>query len=236
MHKKTFLKPFHKTAEFCSTCHKVGLPFALNHYKEFLRGQNHYDTFLLSRRLRARGAELLLPAEGEGRTAPTATCRCSRATTSARKDFDGSGGRKIHNHLFPGANTGLFALLKPTRVQDHAAGFQKTIDLHADYLRGTPDARTRRSASTSSASSDGGGIDGRLLGPLRPELPTLKPGESVPGRDRRPHPRPRPPVHARGRSTPTRSGSSFERHGGRPGRSAAAAAIGESGRDGPVDP
>ncbi len=48
MHKKTFLKPFHKTAEFCSTCHKVHLPSELNHYKEFLRGQNHYDTFLLS--------------------------------------------------------------------------------------------------------------------------------------------------------------------------------------------
>ena len=47
-HKKTFLKPLHKTAEFCSTCHKVSIPLELNHYKEFLRGQNHYDTFLLS--------------------------------------------------------------------------------------------------------------------------------------------------------------------------------------------
>ncbi|MBC8001712.1 MAG: hypothetical protein H7X97_03905, partial [Opitutaceae bacterium] len=43
-HKKTFLKPLHKEAEFCSTCHKVSLPKDLNHYKEFLRGQNHYDT------------------------------------------------------------------------------------------------------------------------------------------------------------------------------------------------
>src|SRR5262249_9440931 len=48
LHKKTFLKPFHKTAEFCATCHKVSLPVELNHYKDFLRGQNHYDTFLLS--------------------------------------------------------------------------------------------------------------------------------------------------------------------------------------------
>src|ERR1043166_351798 len=47
-HKKTFLKPLHKTAEFCSTCHKVSIPGELNHYKEFLRGQNHYDTYLLS--------------------------------------------------------------------------------------------------------------------------------------------------------------------------------------------
>ncbi|MFO1511813.1 MAG: multiheme c-type cytochrome [Verrucomicrobiota bacterium] len=47
-HKKTFLKPVMRTAEFCSTCHKVSLPQDLNKYKEFLRGQNHYDTYLLS--------------------------------------------------------------------------------------------------------------------------------------------------------------------------------------------
>ncbi|MFM7919993.1 MAG: multiheme c-type cytochrome, partial [Planctomycetaceae bacterium] len=47
-HKKTFLKPLHKSAEFCGACHKVHLPFALNHYKEWLRGQNHYDSWLLS--------------------------------------------------------------------------------------------------------------------------------------------------------------------------------------------
>src|SRR5947209_9995407 len=47
-HKATFMKDFMRTAEFCSTCHKVSLPADLNHYKEFLRGQNHYDTYLLS--------------------------------------------------------------------------------------------------------------------------------------------------------------------------------------------
>ena len=66
LHKKTFLKPFHKSAEFCSTCHKVRLPVELNHYKDFLRGQNHYDTFILSGA--GNGvAQLLLPAEGEER-------------------------------------------------------------------------------------------------------------------------------------------------------------------------
>ncbi|MCF6300851.1 MAG: tetratricopeptide repeat protein, partial [Proteobacteria bacterium] len=46
-HKQTYLKPFHKTSEFCSTCHKVSIPEQLNHYK-WLRGQNHYDSFFLS--------------------------------------------------------------------------------------------------------------------------------------------------------------------------------------------
>jgi drug/metabolite transporter superfamily protein YnfA len=44
LHRKTFLKPFHRTPEFCSTCHKVELIPALNSYR-WLRGQNHYDTW-----------------------------------------------------------------------------------------------------------------------------------------------------------------------------------------------
>ena len=34
-HKKTFLKPLHKQAEFCSTCHKVSLPVELTSTKIF---------------------------------------------------------------------------------------------------------------------------------------------------------------------------------------------------------
>ena len=47
-HRRTFLKPVHRTAEFCSTCHKVHIPSEVTKYKDFLRGQNHYDGFLLS--------------------------------------------------------------------------------------------------------------------------------------------------------------------------------------------
>ena len=42
---------------------------------------------------------------------------------------------------------------------------------------------------------DGGAIDGALSAPLRPDVPTLRPGATVPGRDRRPHAQGRPPVH-----------------------------------------
>ena len=46
-HRRTFLKPLHESAEFCGSCHKVHLPEELNGYR-WLRGQNHYDSFLLS--------------------------------------------------------------------------------------------------------------------------------------------------------------------------------------------
>ncbi|MCP5109936.1 MAG: hypothetical protein GY953_03780, partial [bacterium] len=43
-HKKVFLKPLHKTPEYCGACHKVHLPEELNKYK-WLRAQNHYDAY-----------------------------------------------------------------------------------------------------------------------------------------------------------------------------------------------
>ena len=33
-HKKTFLKDVHRSAEFCSTCHKVHLPMEVTNYKD----------------------------------------------------------------------------------------------------------------------------------------------------------------------------------------------------------
>ena len=59
----------HRTAEFCSTCHKVHIPGALNDYKEFLRGQNHYDSFILSG-VSGRGARsFYYPPKAEARCA-----------------------------------------------------------------------------------------------------------------------------------------------------------------------
>jgi len=44
VHKRRMLKPFFKTSEFCSVCHKVNLDVAVNGYK-WLRGQNEYDAW-----------------------------------------------------------------------------------------------------------------------------------------------------------------------------------------------
>jgi len=184
VHKKSFLKPLHKTAEFCSTCHKVSLPVELNHYKDFLRGQNHYDSFLLS------------GASGNGARSfyypPKASANCSTCHMNlkpagepgenfAARDFDGSGIRKNHNHLFPAANTGLPTLLKnDPRYADRAEGFDKAIREHTDYLRGTdPDGKDKKLRIDLFAIKDGATTDAeKLIAPLRPNLPKLKPGQS----------------------------------------------------------
>jgi hypothetical protein len=155
-HKKTFLKPLHKTAEFCSGCHKVHLPYELNHYKEFLRGQNHHDSFLLSGVSGGGARSFYYP--------PAAKPNCSEGChMPARDSYDfGHRNGKTHNHLFPGANTGLAEL----------RGHEPTRKAQEDFLR---DGQVRIDIF---ALRRGGEIDGELLAPLRPSLPALRRGET----------------------------------------------------------
>ncbi len=159
MHKRTFLKPAIKDSKFCSTCHKVGLPYGVNHYKDFLRGQNHYDTFLLSGVSGHGARSFYYPPIAKGECI---NCHMNfvASTDFGAKDFDGKPGREIHDHAFPGANTALPTFLgKPDVAQIHAKYLQdKKVRIDLFALR------------------EGGGIDGALLGPLRPEVPTLQPG------------------------------------------------------------
>jgi tetratricopeptide (TPR) repeat protein len=157
-HKKTLLKPVHKSAEFCSACHKVHLPEALNHYR-WLRGQNHYDSFLMSGVSGHRVDSFYYPPEAK---AGCADCHMSGQPSDdpAARDFDHDGERKIHDHLFPAANTAV----------PHMLG------------HGEEDNDPRVAAMGKAARVDifglkeEGGIEGRLHAPLRPELPELRPG------------------------------------------------------------
>ncbi|HYT88281.1 MAG TPA: hypothetical protein VEL76_06145 [Gemmataceae bacterium] len=172
-HKKTFLKPFHRTEEFCSTCHKVGVPQEVNHYKEFLRGQNHPDSFLLSG-VSGHGARSFYYP-------PTAKTRCAEchmplqaSSDFGARDFDNSGVRKIHSHLFPGANTGVPALVK-------YPGYEDVIKAHTQFLRGGLDGKspTLRIDLFGLKHLPGeAGVETPLLDdlPLRPHLPRLQPG------------------------------------------------------------
>jgi len=157
-HKESMLKPFHKTAEFCSTCHKVHLPKELNHYKEFLRGQNHYDSFFLSG-LGHGARSFYYP--------PKAEKNCNRchlplhaSNDFAAKDFDGSGQLKNHSHLFPSANTAIAYL----------RGEDDIIKEHQEFLDGVMRVDIF-------GIKEGVAVDGQLHAPLRPDVPVLRPGQ-----------------------------------------------------------
>lgn len=156
-HKKTFLKDLHKSTEFCASCHKVHLPEELNQYK-FLRGQNHYDSFLLSG-VSGHGARSFYYP-------PKAQENCNKCHMPAKpsndfgaKHFYASKELSVHNHLFPAANTGIAALRNDMETAAVHQEFLKD-NLRVDFF----------------GIREEGSIDGKLIAPLRPEVPTLKPG------------------------------------------------------------
>ena len=161
MHKRTFLKPAIKDSAFCSTCHKVGIPYGVNHYKDFLRGQNHYDTFLVSGVSGHGARSFYYPPVAKGQCIE---CHMNFIPSKdfGAKDFEGKGTPTIHDHFFAAANTGLATIRGHTDV----------AEIHAKYLK---DKKVRVDLF---ALREGGGIEGTLLGPLRPEIPTLKAGQS----------------------------------------------------------
>src|SRR5687768_15872549 len=149
-HKQTFLKPLHQTPEFCSTCHKVSIPKELNHYKDFLRGQNHYDTFLLSGVSGINARSFYYPPKAE------ANCNGCHMPTVASDDF----GAKffdptkpdtlmVHNHLFLGANTAL----------PHMRGDHEIAAAHEKFMKDSVRVDLF-------GVKEGGTIDGPLSAPL----------------------------------------------------------------------
>jgi tetratricopeptide (TPR) repeat protein len=158
-HKKTRLQPFHRSAEFCSLCHKVHIPEEVNHYR-WLRGQDHYDSFLLSGVSGHRIDSFYYPEHAVPRCA---SCHMALQPSDdpAARDFDNSGVRSVHLHQFPGANTGVVHLLGlPDPVME--AQRKRLKDVTRIDIFGI---------------REDGTIEGRLQAPLRPALPELVPGK-----------------------------------------------------------
>ncbi len=157
-HKKTFLKPLHKTAEFCAGCHKVHLPPELNKYK-WLRGQNHYDPYHLSG-VSGHGVQSFYYPPKATHDCQTCHMQLAPSDDFGARDFDGTGELKVHDHQFPSANTAIPYLLGlgEEAIQAHRAfneGVMR-LDVFGIHEEGT--------------------IDGPLHAPIRPELPELEPG------------------------------------------------------------
>jgi tetratricopeptide (TPR) repeat protein len=176
LHKKAFLKPFHRTEAFCSTCHKVGLPQEVNHYKEFLRGQNHNDSFLLSGVSGHGSRSFYYPPVAKPNCAD---CHMNLVESNdfGARDFDGSGKRSIHNHQFLGANTAVPVMVNHPQTDE-------MIESTKAFLLGGIDGKspTMRVDLFGVKHLEPGkytGVDAPLVDnqPLRPNLPKLKPGQ-----------------------------------------------------------
>jgi tetratricopeptide (TPR) repeat protein len=150
-----------RTAEFCSTCHKVGIPREVNHYKEFLRGQNHYDTYLLSG-VSGHGARSFYYPEKSQQNCAGCHMPLKESADFGANFFNptNKSSRFIHDHLFPAANTGVAAIRNEPEIVKRQQEFLKDT-LRVDIF----------------GVKDGGTVDSPLTAPLRPNVPTLKPGK-----------------------------------------------------------
>ncbi len=149
LHRQTFMKPFMRTPEFCATCHKVALLPPMNGYR-WLRGQNHYDSWQDSGVSGYAVRSFYDPPKAKA-------CRDCHLPLMASQEFGNQDG-KLHDHLFPAANTALPAI----------RGDEKTIE------------EIRTLVLEKSLSIDVFAIkrDGRTI-PLGPALPAVRPGETV---------------------------------------------------------
>ena len=158
LHKRSFLKPLHRNAEFCGTCHKVQLPESLNDYR-WLRGQNHYDSFLLSGVSGHGVASFYYPDRAEANCNGCHMPLVPSADFAARR-FDASGERTVHAHGFPAANTAL----------GHLLGFPEEVQAaHRQMLEGA----LRVDIFAAHVGAD---ITAPLVAPLRPRQLVLTPG------------------------------------------------------------
>jgi tetratricopeptide (TPR) repeat protein/cytochrome b subunit of formate dehydrogenase len=157
-HKQTLLKPVHKEPEFCAACHKVHLPPELNHYR-WLRGQNHYDSFLMSGVSGHRVDSFYYPPQAESGCNDCHMPPRAADDPAARMPLE-DGGRAVHDHLFAAANTAVSKMVGRPAYEnaDRVDMMQRAARVDIFGLR------------------EGGTIEGRLHAPLRPALPSLQPG------------------------------------------------------------
>ena len=158
-HKKSFLKPLHRSTEFCGSCHKVHLSEELNAYR-WLRGQNHYDTFWLSG-VSGHGVRSFYYPE---RAEPNCNgCHMSLVPSDdfGARRYDAGGELSVHEHQFPAANTAI----------PHMLGLPEWVNQrHREALRDVMrvDIFGVREA---------GRIDGALSAPLDSSGVRLEPGK-----------------------------------------------------------
>jgi tetratricopeptide (TPR) repeat protein len=130
-HRRTFLKPFVRaqTAEFCSTCHKVHLDVAVNHYR-WIRGFNEYDNWQASAVSGQGARSFYYPA----RPQKCADCHMPLVLSKDAGNINGY----VHSHRFPGANAALPVANQDSEQLDVTEKFLKDNIVSVDIFALSP--------------------------------------------------------------------------------------------------
>jgi Flp pilus assembly protein TadD len=189
-HRRAFLKPFMRTSEYCSACHKVHLDVPVNDYRWF-RGFNEYDSWQASG-VSGQGARSFYypPASKECRD-----CHMPLTPSDDKGNYYG----QVHSHRFPAANTALPHVNRDEEQLRTTEAFLKddivSVDIFAaapaDTLVDAPEMR-RRAGDAQMATTFGVGEEsaggrgpvilrdvGHMAAPLDRVKPVFSPGDRV---------------------------------------------------------
>ncbi len=159
LHKRSFLKPVHKTTEFCGVCHKVSIPRVVNQYR-WLRGQNHFDEFALSG-VSGLGVSSFYYPDKTHNNCNACHMKPIDSDDPAATQLSDSSANQIHDHLYPSGNTALqlFQTMPEKILDERVAELTDVVRLDIFGFR------------------ENAQIDGKLIGPELDKFKSLKPGK-----------------------------------------------------------
>jgi len=161
-HKQAVMRPFYKTSEYCSVCHKAAMPRMLNGYK-WLRTFSTYDEWQQS----SWSTETPLSFYKKPKAVSCQGCHMERELTVAATAPDGT----VASHRWLGANTAVPAQYgfdeQAKRIVDFLRNNQLQVDIFGVTIEHSP---TLEPASF---------VPGQLIAPLGTKAFNLIPGDWV---------------------------------------------------------
>ena len=189
-HSRTFMKPFMRTSEFCSACHKVHLDVPVNNYR-WLRGFNEYDNWQASGVSGEGARSFYYPEKPMG----CADCHMPLVPSSDPAARDG----KVHDHRFAAANAAVPAVNGDETQLAAVRGFLQsgfiTVDIFAAspaetshgaamVRRGSAEPQLMTTFAVGEEAERGGGPVllreiSKIAAPLDEVQPQLEPGSAI---------------------------------------------------------
>ncbi len=140
-HRRAFFKPFmhdERSAEFCSSCHKVHLDIPVNHYR-WIRGFNDYDNWQASGVSGLGARSFYYPPK------PQRCLDCHMPLVDSA-DYGTTDG-KLHSHRFPAANTALPTANQDEKQMEAVLNFLKNGVISVDIFAVSPETGTTKAAA-----------------------------------------------------------------------------------------
>jgi tetratricopeptide (TPR) repeat protein len=128
-HRRSFIKPFMYTAEYCSACHKVHLDVPINNYR-WQRGFNDYDNWQASGVSGQGARSFYYPAK----SSVCQDCHMPLVNSHDPGNIDG----KVHSHRFPAANVAVAYVNQDAAQLKAEEAFLKSGFITVDLFAASP--------------------------------------------------------------------------------------------------